>query len=290
MSEDLMRIYADLEELPVSRECYKRSAFDYPGGKIDSLPHILPLLADLDIFVDVFGGSGIVTLNRKPSKLDVFNDRWSGLVAFYRCIRDASKLDELIERIKLTPYSREEFIWCKQTWEDCTEDVERAARWYTLVQCSFGGLARNFGRSLGLGRPVTKKLYENIPDFAGIHERFKNVQIENLDFRECFKDYDSSTTVFYLDPPYYENNIYQVDFRKQDHFEMLDKIFKLKGFVALSGYPNEAYSKFPWDSIHHWPRRDKMKTQATGTDTGHVVGLDMTRVDVDECLWIKEAY
>lgn len=290
MSEDLIRMYADLDDTPVTREAYVRAPFDYPGNKVDSLEHILPLLANLDVFVDVFGGSGIVTLNRKPSKLDVYNDRWSGVVAFYRCMREESKLDALIERIKLTPYAREEFVWCKQTWEDCTEDVERAARWYTLVQCSFGGLARNFGRALGASRPLARKIYENIPDFSAIHERFKMVQVENLDFRQCFVDYDSPMTCFYLDPPYYENNIYQVDFRKQDHLEMLDKIFKCQGFVALSGYPNEAYSKFPWDAIHHWPRKDRMKTQATETDTGNVLGMDMTRGDVEEYLWIKEAY
>ncbi len=290
MSEELLRMYADIDDTPVTREGYIRAPFSYPGNKKESLDHILPLLPATDIFIDTFGGTGVVTLNRRPSRLEVFNDRWSGLIAFYRCIRDAKKLDLLIERLRLCVHSREEFSWCKQTWENCEDDIERAARWYYLIQCSFACRGRFFGRILGPATPISRKISENLPLFHEIHMRFRDVQVENLDFRECFKDYDSSKTTFYLDPPYYENNIYAVQFTKQDHIEMLDKIFKLKGFVALSGYSNDLYSKFPWDAIHSWPRKDKMSTMATKTDTSVVAGLDVEREEKTEMLWLKEAY
>lgn len=289
MSEDLMRIYADLDDPLVMRENYIRSPFSYPGNKKESLEYLLPLLPRTDVWCDVFGGSGSVTLNRAISKLEVFNDRWSGLIAFYRCIRDSTKLDQLIERLRLCVHSREEFIWCKQTWENCADDVERAARWYYLIQCSFACRGKYFGRILGPTAPIARKITENLPLFHEVHMRFREVQVENLDFRECFKDYDSSQTTFYIDPPYYENNIYAVAFNKQDHLEMLDKVFSLKGFVALSGYKNDLYDKFPWDAVHSWPRKDKMSTMATSTNTSAVAGLDVEREEKTEMLWIKEA-
>ncbi len=290
MSEELMRIYADLEDFSVTRENYIKAPFNYPGNKKESLDNLLPLLPRTDVWVDVFGGTGVVTLNRSPSRLEVFNDRWSGLVSFYRCIRDNQKLDQLIERLRLCVHSREEFMWCKTTWENCDDDVERAARWYYMIQCSFACRGKFFGRILGPATPIARKISDNLPLFQEVHMRFRDVQIENLDFRECFKDYDSSQTVFYLDPPYYENNIYAVNFTKQDHVEMLDKVFKLKGFVALSGYKNDLYDKFPWDSIHTWSRQDKMATLSTKTDTSCVSGLDIEREEKTEYLWIKEAY
>jgi DNA adenine methylase len=291
MSDELMRIYADLEDHAVTRENYIKAPFNYPGNKKESLDNLLPLLPRTDVWVDVFGGTGVVTLNRSPSRLEVFNDRWSGLVSFYRCIRDPNQLDRLIERLRLCVHSREEFMWCKTTWENCEDDVERAARWYYMIQCSFACRGKFFGRILGPATPIAKKISENLPLFHEVHMRFRNVQVENLDFRECFKDYDSSQTVFYLDPPYYENNIYAINFTKQDHVEMLDKVFKLKGFVALSGYANDLYSKFPWDAVHSWPRQDKMATMATKTDTSVVAGQDVdTREEKTEMLWIKEAY
>lgn len=290
MSEDLMRMYADLDDMPVTREGYIRAPFSYPGNKRESLEQLLPLLPKTDIWVDCFGGSGVVTLNRRPSKLEVFNDRWSGVVAFYRCIRDAKKLDQLIERLRLCVHSREEFAWCKQTWENCEDDVERAACWYYLIQCSFACRGKFFGRILGPATPIARKISDNLPLFHEIHLRFRDVQVENLDFRECFKDYDSRQTCFYLDPPYYENNIYAINFTKQDHLEMLDKIFQLKGFVALSGYANDLYPKFPWDAVHTWPRKDKMATMATKTETSAVAGFDIEREEKTEMLWLKEAY
>lgn len=292
MSEELLRIYSDLDDLPVTRENYVRAPFNYPGCKRESLEQILPLLPSGDVWCDVFGGTGIITLNRRPSKLDVFNDRWSGIVSFYRCIRDPILLDKLTERIKLCVHAREEFMWCKATWENCDDDVERAARWYYMIQTSFACRGKFFGRILGPSTPISRKIFENLENFAEIHQRFQDVQVENLDFRECFKDYDSPQTIFYCDPPYYENNIYAVGFTKQDHLELLDRIFKCKGFVALSGYMNEAYSKMPWDSVHSWERKDRMATMAIDTDTSIVKGrtdLD-TRVDKTEYLWLKESY
>lgn len=291
MSEELMRIYADLDDAPVTRESYLRSPFNYPGNKKDSLEHILPLLPYEEVWVDVFGGTGVVTLNRRPSKMEVFNDRWSGIVAFYRCIRDTKKLDQLAERVRLTLHSREEFMWCKATWENCDDDVERAARWYYMMQSSFACRGKFFGRILSPSTPIANKIYECLECWGDVHNRFRTVQVENLDFRECFKDYDSPRTVFYVDPPYYDGNIYAIGFTKQDHVELMDRVFKVQGFVAVSGYMNDLYQQFPWDSVHSWQRTDKITTQATKTDTSVVKDrLDLERTDKTECLWIKEAY
>ena len=289
--EELLAAMGSVDDTLEFRETYLRVPFSYPGSKSMSLKHILPKLPNLSTFVEVFGGSGVVMLNRPASDLDVFNDRYSGVVSFFRVVRDNSLRQKLIERIALSPHSREEFMWSKQTWESCQDDVERAARWYIMVQSSFAGRGRFFGRVVKGKGLMWRKIQENLDLFEDIAQRFLSIQLENLDWRFCLTDFDQPDTVFYLDPPYWEHNIYDNIMTKKDHQEMCERIFQCKGFVALSGYSNNLYDQYPWDNIFQWEVGDHMMTQATTTNTSLVHNrLDINRGKKQvEYLFIKEA-
>src|SRR6185436_10083743 len=288
--DDFLAAFSAMDEHAEVREEYKRMPFSFAGNKSESLKHILPRLPYLDSFVDVFGGSGVITLNRRPSKLDVYNDRHSGVTAFFRVVRDKNRMQQLIERIALTPHSREEFMWSRDTYYLVQNDeVELAARWYVAMQSSFAGRGRFFGRvTQGKGN-IWRKIQENLCLFNDVADRFLTVQIENLDFRNILKDYDSHGTVFVMDPPYIDKNIYDHMMSKKEHAEMCERIFQCKGFVALCGYNNDIYSKYPWDAIHTWEVGDKMTPMTTKTDTSIVKGRDLYRSENQiEYLWIKE--
>lgn len=270
-----------------------RAPFAYPGAKSRSIKHIIPKLPETDVYVEPFGGSGSVLLARKPSKLEVFNDRYSGVVAFYRCISDKDKMNKLMDRLHLTVYSREDFHWCKDTWQHpVLDDVERAARWYYLVSASFGGLGRNFGRTIKPAGSVVHKIGNKIKKFPAIHERFKNVQLENLDWSHCLHDYDGYDTVFYCDPPYVDayKGTYKYEMTIQDHQRFINAAFNCKGFVAVSGYANPLYDNQNWDDRFEWPSYVSIQAGAY-VETNYKKHLK----DVDhrghskEVLWIKEA-
>ena len=74
---------------------------NYMGNKFGQLDFILPLLPWHETYVEVFGGSGAVLFAKKPSKLEVFNDRFSGTVALYKCIQSDDKLQALRENIQM---------------------------------------------------------------------------------------------------------------------------------------------------------------------------------------------
>lgn len=289
--EEMLAAYESVEDRGDTRETYQRAPFSYPGNKTESLKQILPRLPYLDTFVDVFGGSGVVTLNRSSCKLDVYNDRHSGVTAFFRVVRQPKLMQQLAERIALSLHGREEFMWSRDTWQKVIDDdVEMAARWYVSVQSSFAGRGAYFGRvTQGLGT-MWRKIQENLTLFNDIGHRFLTIQIENADWRTLFKDYDSLVTVFYLDPPYIGHNIYQHGMTRNDHAEMCEKIFQCKGFFALSGYENDIYPKFPWDSVYSWEVSDMMTTMATKTETSVVCGMEMSRKNKQvEYLYIKES-
>jgi DNA adenine methylase len=238
-----------------SREKAVRAPFAYHGGKQRSLKHILPHLPYRDAYIEPFGGSGAVLLARNSVPIEVFNDRYAGVVAFYRCIRDPKKIERLIERIDATVHSREEFIWCKENWENFADDVERAACWYYMMIYSFGGHGRNFGRSTTQPKGlIAGRLHKKLTEFRKLHRRLARVQVENQDWSDILRDYDSPNAVFYIDPPYLDtwSAYHGLEFPMSEHLRLLEKIFELQGFVAVSTYVNDVYGKFPWNASHTW--------------------------------------
>jgi len=290
---DLLDVFKSLgeddekNEVDVNREKYVRAPFGWPGGKYKELKHILPHLPYRDSYIEPFGGSGAVLLARHPSPMETYNDRYSGVVAFYRCIRDREKCEKLIDRLEWCRHAREEFIWCKETWENCQDDVERAARWFYMVSFSFTNQGKAFGRVTHSTSIIGTRLHGHLKEFKRIHTRLARVQIENLDFRTCLVDYDHIGAVYYLDPPYlnYAGEAYNNTFTENDHKEMCDMIFRMKAYVALTGYPNSIYNKYTWDSYYEWDKFISMRPNHVQQD----LETD-ERISHKEGMWIKEAH
>lgn len=283
---DLLGNYSESE---VRTQRTLKAPLNYPGSKRASLPELLPHLPYRGAYIEPFGGSAAVLLARNPEKLEVYNDRYGGVVEFYRCLQGAN-CDRLIERLDLTVHSREEWEYCFVNWQEPSEPVERAARWYYMRYYSFGGKGAAFGRNTKPQQPYAGKLRNRLLDFPEIHERLRQVQIENLDWREIIEDYDSKDAVFYMDPPYYEvenAGIYTSDMKQADHRDLLNTIFSMKGFVALSGYSNALYddSKYNWDERITWSRRDRMDA---GVCNEHNKREASFRGIKEEVLWIKD--
>lgn len=274
------------------RDNYLRAPFGYVGGKTTSLSVLLAAMPDRRIDNEVCGGSGVWSLNRnhKNTQLKVFNDRYSGVTSFYRCLRDPINYAKMIDWLKLTIHSREEFLWCRDTWETCTDDVERACRWYYMIRQSFSQLGRNFARTT-TGKSQHPQLIDNTLElFPLIHEQVKKWQIENLDAIQCLLDYDGFDTVHYIDPDYVDTDpgIYR---HKVDHVRLLECIFSLKGYVALSGYANKLYddSRWKWSDRLCWKVPVSVKAIAF-TETNHQKCRDqqLDRSDTaEEVLWLK---
>jgi len=292
---DLESIFNDLENLDANateKKLILRAAFGYPGGKSRSVLNILPCLPYKNVYVEPFGGSAAVLLARDSSKLDVFNDRYAGVVAFYRCMRDEVKMQAMVDWLKNTIHSREDWAFCHDTWQNVEDDVERAARWYYMTQYSFGQIGRNFGRSTISGSSPAGKIRNNIKLFPAIHKRFKRVQVENQDWYDCIKDYDSSDTVFYLDPPYIETTggTFKHMMDLNDHKSLIATIFNLEGFVAVSGYSNPLYEDQDWDNRYEWESFCSIDSIAytEGNYKSHLKHVAESRINHKEVLWVKE--
>ena len=225
-----------------------KSPLGWVGGKFFLVKELLKLVPQHKVYVEPFGGAAHLLFAKDPamSDLEVYNDIDGGLVNFFRVLRDKEKAKKLIEKVYLTPYSREEFYFCRDTWESCKDEVERAYRWLVVAKMSFAGrFGTRWGYNLKKNEAVRKWL--GMPEnLAAAIERLRFVQVENRDFREIFRLYDSKDTFFYCDPPYIpevrkSKCDYRYEMSVEDHKDLLSIILNAKGKVLLSGYNNSLY-------------------------------------------------
>lgn len=256
--------------------------FNWPGSKSQSLPHLLRFVPYTRGYCELFGGSGVLLLNRRPSKFEVYNDVHSGLANFFLIARD--KPNELSRRLGNEIYSREVFDTYRSTWRLQDDPVEKAARWYYTIALSFNQLGRYFGRPMKLNETPLSVRIDGLRETLGeLSLRLKRVIIENKSSFDLLSEYDDPGMTFYLDPPYIEtpNGTYTHNMKEADHIELLDRIFKLKGCVCLSGYYNDLIANRPWDAIEYWDVRDNMSSRSESEAHGHITDR--------EYLYIKKA-
>jgi DNA adenine methylase len=69
-------------------------------------------------------------------------------------------------------------------------------------------------------------------------DKLQVLTAENMDCRDLIKKYDSETTFFYIDPPYFNLEDYYTknSFGYDDHIELLNLMKSTKGKWALSYY------------------------------------------------------
>ena len=68
-----------------------------------------------------------------------------------------------------------------------------------------------------------------------IRRRLQNVYIENLDFEDLIRRYDTPSTLFYIDPPYVgAEGEYPITFTEKDHIRLAELLRGCKGKWILS--------------------------------------------------------
>lgn len=293
MSQSMLDLLDGMESLEEEEETREhdicKAPFNYPGAKGRALQNILPRLPITDTYIEPFGGSAAVLLAKRPSKLEVYNDRFGGVVDFYRCVKDAKLLERLMEWLDLTVHSRELFVECKNHWPEKDDIVVRAGMWFYSSIYSFGSIGRNFGRSVKPGAILSGRIQDKLELFPAVHKRLKTVLIENQDWPAIFRDFDSHDAVFYVDPPYIDayKGTYRHEMTKSEHVRLIDTIMDCEGFVALSAYPNELYDSYKWDNFVTWEQYVSITGQAV-TETNCQTRVH-DRTCVIEALYIKEA-
>lgn len=101
--------------------------------------------------------------------------------------------------------------------------------------------------------------------------------VENLDFEDVVKKYDSPTTYFYMDPPYWktENYYSNHDFDVSDHERLANTLKSIEGKFSLSYYDFPILSKwFPKDEFK-WEQKNFKKAASAKKDGTQNEGTEL---------------
>ena len=214
------------------------SAFPYVGGKTRLTGWITDHLPEHTVYVEPFGGSASVLLNKPRSNIEVYNDLDRDVVQFFEIARD--RPEELAEWARRTPYSEElhtEWTEAFYSGERPDDPVARAGRFLFLRYTQYAGKYEGpsgFKRDTPRTRVGESTTWKTVPDRVDeVCDRLQGVSIQNRDFAEVIEHYDSEDVVFYVDPPYLgkEHSYRVTDF---DHADLADALEGIEGYALVS--------------------------------------------------------
>lgn len=248
------------------------SFIPWVGGKSKLLWIINKMAPDhYSRFIDVFGGSGTVTMSRpiQPGCMEVYNDFNSNLTNLFCCVKnrplallaelgflplntrdDFNVLYKFLSKGEITDdYLQEEMELTENLLKPPEAeairtllleraprgDVRRAADFFKLVRYSFSGSSKSFG-----GRPCDiRRLFHLIWECS---RRLANVIVENKDFEDVIRQYDRSDAWIYCDPPYFEAECYEVAFSFGE--EIIESDGKLNFYLQADFDVDAAFGTF----------------------------------------------
>jgi DNA adenine methylase len=187
--------------------------FQWLGGKGNLARWIIKFLPRGRIYVEPFAGAASVFWHLpEPYPVEVLNDLDDRIVNLYRVLQDREKFRELLHRLIWTPYSRAEFAKALATLQDPeADDVSGAWAFFVAQNQGFSGRPNTmtvgqWSRALsstcrGMAM-TTSKWRSRLKLLSYWHQRLSRVQIDSVDALQAIRYWDTSDTVFYVDPPY----------------------------------------------------------------------------------------
>lgn len=241
-----------------------RPALRYHGGKWRLAPWIISYFPPHRIYVEPFGGGASVLLRKPRSDAEVYNDLDGEIVRFFRVLQCPQSAAELIRRVRVTPFARDEFNVAYEP-SDCP--IEEARKLLIRSFMGFGSDGHNDARNTGFRANSNRsgttpaRDWVNLPNsHQHLCDRLMGVVIENRDAFEVMAQHDGEDTLHYVDPPYVHdtrsgtNKQYRHEMTDADHVRLLDFLSGLQGAVILSGYRCPLYD----EALQGWTRVDRV--------------------------------
>lgn len=223
----------------------------YIGGKNRLARKIISMLPEHVAYVEPFAGGAQVLFHKQPSKVEVLNDLDFEIVNFFRVCQ--WHYEELIRYLRYSLVSRRLHELHVKTDPSTLTDIQRAGRFFYLQKNSFGGLILRQTFHYGAIQPSNYNL-ERIPEIIErTHQRLMRVQVESLPYEQVLEKYDRPTTVFYLDPPYWERKLYRFNFTADDFRKLEERLRSVRGkfILSLDEQPEvrQLFAKFRMEAV-----------------------------------------
>ncbi|GHU93151.1 DNA methyltransferase [Clostridia bacterium] len=245
--------YPSYRSYPVEFKIKPLMAFGYYGGKARLSSDIGALLDyNASVYVEPFGGSAAVLLNKPPHTREVYAEKELSLCCFWRCLSDRETAIELVGKLGGLVYSRESFdkhqeiISKAHVVETLSDDevIEVAVACFVMHTMSRDNAGIRFGGGRFPSNASYLKTIERIPEVA---DRFRGTEVlcdDALDLLGGTR-FDSPDVMLYLDPVYlpeagrkrsFNHTLYRHPFGYDEHVRLLERVRGMRSKILISGY------------------------------------------------------
>jgi DNA adenine methylase len=272
----------------------------YIGGKSRIAPQlIIPNIpSDIENFVEVFGGMFwtffSMDLSKYPNlKKVVYNDFNPLNYNLFQCIKNPTLLLEAINSIPCQQFGEEitPTIYKEQFNNFQSElfesgftinypDYVVASKYVYILTSVFSGSKPETSSFIDLkGKYKSKYLTfrDKLSKPEWVEHFLRITDVENMDFADVIKKYDSPTTYIYLDPPYYrtENYYSNHDFGRKDHERLADCLKNIQGKFSLSYYDFDLLHEWFPEDKYRWEKKEFAKAAAAKKGTKQNMGEEL---------------
>lgn len=271
----------------------------YIGGKSKIGKWIVPHYpTDMETYVETFGGMFWCFFNMDLSKYPnlkrvVYNDFNPLNYNLFMCLQNPDVLLNAVNRIpcqerdveNTPPIYKEQFkeFQSELYGEGFTinyPDYDVAAKYAYILTQVFSGSKPETSNFIDLkGKYKSKYLTFrdklSKPDWL---DHFKKISHFRLgDFASVIQEFDSPTTYFYLDPPYWktENYYSNHDFDRDDHERLANVLDEVKGKFSLSYYDFELLHEWFPEDKYTWVKKEFAKAAAAKKGTTQNMGEEL---------------
>jgi len=265
-------------------------ALSYIGGKSKIGTWIRNYIPNnIETYVEPFSGMFWVFFkmelpNYPNLKKVVYNDFNPLNVNLYNCIRNYEEFSKIISTYKsqdknlFETYQKE--IFHSDFKVDLTQpDYHTAAKYAYVLSQVWSGTNPEKSKFIDLKGKYRSK-FDSFKDKLSNpkwQNYFSKITIcENMDFQDVIEKYDSPTTYFYCDPPYYKTEDYYAnhEFGIETHLRLANCLKSMSGKFSLSYYHFDQLEEwFPrvdykWESkeFHKAAMAKSGKAQTKGTE------------------------
>ena len=270
----------------------------YIGGKSKIGKWITPYYpTDMETYVETFGGMFWcfynMDLEKYPNlKTVVYNDFNPLNYNLFKCLENPTELlkavnsipcqekgvDNTPELYKILFGNFQQLLFSGELVIKSPDYMVAAQYAYILTQV-FSGSKPESSSFIDLkGKYKSKYLTfrDKLANPKWVEKFLKITKVENLDFETVIQKYDSESTYFYLDPPYWktENYYSNHDFDRKDHERLARTLHQVKGKFSLSYYEFDLLREWFPQPQYRWESKEfvkaaaatKGKTQNKGTE------------------------
>jgi DNA adenine methylase len=245
----------------------------YIGGKSKIGKWIVPYYPqDMETYVETFGGMFWCFYNMDIKKFPnlktvVYNDFNPLNYNLFKCLQNPTELSKMINSLPCqelgvmntpelykTLFNQFQGELFDGELKITSPDYMIAAKYVYIVTQVFSGSKPESSSYIDLkGKYKSKYLTfrDKLVNPKWLDHFLKITNVENMDFENVIQKYDSSSSYFYLDPPYWktENYYSNHDFDRKDHERLANTLKKIQGKFSLSYYD--------FSLLHEWYPQDE---------------------------------